>query len=87
MIGLVGRKELAPDEGLLLKPGNAIHTFLMRFPIDVVFLDGDQRVLKIVPALPPHRVAGAARARAVLELPAGRAAAAGLQVGERLLVK
>lgn len=86
MVGLVGRKELAPDEGLLLKPANSIHTFLMRFPIDAVFLDRDQRVLKVVPTIPPGRVAGAARARAVLELPAGRAAVAGVQVGERLVI-
>jgi uncharacterized protein len=86
MVGLMGRKELAADEGLLLKPANSIHTFLMRFPIDAVFLDHDQRVVKIVPAIPPGRVAGAARARAVLELPAGRAAAAGVQIGERLTI-
>jgi uncharacterized protein len=86
MLGLLGHKELAPDEGLLLKPGNSIHTFFMRFPIDAVFLDRDARVLKVVPALRPGRIAGAARARAVLELPAGRAAAAGVQVGERLVI-
>jgi hypothetical protein len=54
----------------------------MRFPIDVVFLDAELRVVKVVRDLPAWRVASARRARAVLELPAGGAAA--LEAGVRL---
>ena len=39
MKGLLGRSGLAPDEGLLIRPATSIHTWFMRFPIDVVFLD------------------------------------------------
>jgi uncharacterized membrane protein (UPF0127 family) len=53
MIGLLNRKALAQGEGLLLDRCYGIHTFGMRFPIDVVFLDKELRVMRAVPALPP----------------------------------
>jgi uncharacterized membrane protein (UPF0127 family) len=46
--GLLGRRELSRDEGLLIRPGSSIHTWFMRFPIDVVFLDRDLRVSPLV---------------------------------------
>ena len=82
--GLVGRKQLAESEGLLIRPAASVHTLFMRFPIDVVFLDRENRVLKVVPALRPRRLAAARRARRVLELSAGVCAHAGLAAGERL---
>jgi uncharacterized membrane protein (UPF0127 family) len=84
MRGLLGRSGLAPDEGLLLRPTGSVHTAFMRFPIDVVLLDRELRVLRVVPALPPWRAAAARRARAALELPAGAAARARIAPGERL---
>lgn len=71
MRGLLGRRALPSGEGLLLRPAASIHTAFMRFPIDVVFLDGDLRVLKLVPRLKPWRTAAALSAKAVLELAAG----------------
>ena len=56
----------------------------MRFPIDVVFLDGDDRVLEVVPHLAPWRAAGVKGARSVLELAAGEADARGISVGSTL---
>jgi uncharacterized membrane protein (UPF0127 family) len=82
--GLLGRRELAPEEGLLIRPASSIHTFFMRFSIDVVFLDGGGHVLKLVSDVRPWRIALARGARETLELPAGRATAAGLAIGERL---
>jgi uncharacterized membrane protein (UPF0127 family) len=82
--GLLGRKDLPSDQGLLLRPAPAIHTFFMRFPIDAVFLDRDLRVLRVAPDLRPWRAARQAGARAVLELRAGQAERRGLRVGERL---
>ena len=61
--------------------------FFMRFPIDVVFLDRDWRVVGIRHGLRPWRVAGARRAAAALELPAGAAAAAGLEEGDLLALE
>ena len=79
LLGLLGRSP-SPTP-LLIVPARSVHTFGMRRPIDVVFLDADLCVLKVVPALRPNRVAGARRAVAVLELVAG---AATLRPGDRL---
>lgn len=82
--GLLGRSELPRGEGILLRPAGSIHTAFMRFPIDAVFLDRDLTVLRIVRELPAWRAAGARRAKAVLELPAGESERRGLRVGDRL---
>lgn len=70
--GLMGRASLASGEGLLLKPCNSIHTFFMRFAIDVVYLDSEGKVLKIRRNFKPWRadlpVFGA---KSVLEVSAG----------------
>ena len=71
--GLLGRDSLAPDEGLYLTPCEWIHTFGMRFPIDVAFLGRDGRVLGINHSLKPKRLSKLVfRAEGVLELAAGR---------------
>jgi hypothetical protein len=84
MRGLLGRRGLAPGEGMLITRSGSIHTAFMRFPIDAVFLDRDLRVRKIVAAMPPFRVAAARGARQVLELAAGEAGRAGIEPGRRL---
>jgi uncharacterized protein len=84
MRGLLGRRTLHGDEGILLQPAPSIHTAFMRFPIDVVFLDRDLHVVKLVETLGPWRMASARRARAALEIAAGEAAARGVEVGDRL---
>lgn len=71
MRGLLGRGSLPAGEGLLLKPAPSIHTAFMGFPIDVVFMDRDLRVLKLVEGMRPWRTASARRARLALELAAG----------------
>jgi uncharacterized protein len=85
MKGLLGRSELRPGEGLLLRPASAIHTFFMRFPIDAVFLDRDWRVVGISGDVAPWRTAGRKGAKAVLELPAGESARRGLRPGDLLV--
>jgi len=84
MRGLLGRRALPPGEGILLRPAASVHTFFMRFPIDVVFLDGDGVVLRIERELPAWRVAACRGAKAAVELAAGEAARRGLRSGERL---
>ena len=86
MRGLLGRDDLATGEGMLIKPAPSVHTFFMRFPIDVLFLDRDMRVLRIARELRPWRMAACRKARAVLELPAGEAERRGVRVGDRLRV-
>jgi uncharacterized protein len=82
--GLLGREELAPDEGLLLTPESSIHTLFMRFPIDVVFLEADMTVLSVRENVRPWRTAGHRGSRSVLELPAGTCEQRGLRPGDRL---
>jgi uncharacterized membrane protein (UPF0127 family) len=85
MKGLLGRASLPSGEGILLRPASSVHTAFMRFPIDVVFLDRDDRVVKVTPDVAPWKVANGRRAKAVLELPAGEAARRGIVVGKRLI--
>jgi uncharacterized protein len=84
MKGLLGRRALPPGEGLLLRPGGSIHTFFMRFPIDAVFLDREQRVVKVAADVAPWRMAAARGARSVLELGSGEAARLGIEPGALL---
>ena len=84
MRGLLGRSGLSSGEGLLLRPAGSVHTAFMRFTIDVVFLDRDLRVVKVVPELAPWRTAGCRGSRAVLELPAGESSLRGLREGVSL---
>ena len=85
--GLLGRDGLESGTGLVIAPSNAVHTFFMRFPIDIVFLHRSGRVLKIRREVGARRLAVSATAHAVLELPAGAADHAGLTVGQELALQ
>ena len=83
--GLMGRRSLPVSHGLLISPCSSVHTFFMRFQIDVIFVDRAGSVVKIVPAMKPWRTAlGGSGAHSVLELNAGEAAAGSLEVGDVL---
>jgi hypothetical protein len=69
--GLLGRDSLDLSAGMMLAPCAAVHTAFMRFPIDVMFVDRDGVVRKIVRDLKPWRMAASLRAYAVIELAAG----------------
>jgi uncharacterized protein len=84
MRGLLGRAALEPGEGIVLRPCGSVHTFFMRFPIDVVFCDRDLRVLAVRPEVPPWRMRGRRRARVCVELAAGEAARRGVEAGAQL---
>ena len=85
--GLLGRDGLEPSAGMLIDRAGSVHMFFMRFPIDVVFLDRDWRVVGVRHNLRPWRVAGARHAVAALELPAGAAAEAGIEEGDVLALE
>ena len=85
--GLLGRSGLDAGTGMLIDRAPSVHMFFMRFPIDVVFLDRDRKVVGIRHRLEPWRVAGARRAVAALELPAGSAAEVGLAEGDELVLE
>lgn len=85
-LGLLVRPMLQPGEVLWLDPCGSIHTFGVLQAIDAVFLDGDDRVLRIAAGVPPWRVVSAPwGTRSVLELPAG--GADGLRPGARVSLR
>jgi uncharacterized protein len=83
--GLMLRKSLPPDEGMLFRGTGSIHMFFMRFAIDAVFCDTELRVLRVARGLRPWRLGGARGAKLVIELASG--AAAGLEAGDRLVLR
>jgi uncharacterized protein len=84
MRGLLGRRSMDRDEGLLITRTSSIHTFFMAFPIDAVFLDRDLRVHSIVPDIKPSRMVWRRGSRHVIELAAGEAGRVGLEQGRQL---
>jgi uncharacterized protein len=82
--GLLGRDHLPAGDGLVLAPCFSIHTAFMRFPIDVIFVTRDGRVVKTCPAVPAWRMKVGWGAYAVVELPAGSMEQARLKVGDML---
>ena len=82
--GLLGVSGLPPGEGIVLRPGWSIHTAFMRFPIDVVYVDANQVVMKVVPNLKPWRASTCRGARDVVELAAGECERTGLAPGDRV---
>ena len=82
--GLLGRTDLESAEALWISPCPGVHTLGMRYPIDVIFCDGDGRIVRIVESLGPGRVASARDARNTCEMLAGTARSLGLTPGDRL---
>lgn len=85
--GLLKQDSMAEGSALIIAPSNAIHTFFMRFAIDVAFVAKDGRVLKTRAAMPAWRIAGALRAFAVVELPAGSLARSHVQPGDQFVIR
>lgn len=81
--GLLGRGRLADDEGLFLA-ASSLHTHFMRFPIDVVFVDRELRVIEVIHSMKPWRLAHKHGAHAVIELAAGVCERGGLEIEECL---
>lgn len=83
--GLQFRKELPPGHGMLITPCNSIHMFFMRFPIDALFIDPENRIVHICEGIKPWRVSGNVKgACCVLELPSGTVSSTGTAAGDIL---
>ena len=82
--GLLKHTGLKPGEGLWIAPCEGVHTFGMKFPIDVLFLNKKKQVLKARPDMVKGRIAFSLRAYSVLELPAGTLAQTGTVAGDQL---
>jgi uncharacterized protein len=85
--GLLGVRYLDENSGLWIVPCEAVHTFGMSIPIDVLFVDRKNQVKKIRPNLKPGRISFSLTARSVLELAVGSIEKSGTQVGDRLLIE
>ena len=87
LIGLMFKPKLVGAEGLLIQPCNSIHTFFMRYSLDIVFLSRDNRIVKILRDVRPWRMTWIYfRASQTLELPAGKLPS-DLKEGDKLEVK
>lgn len=83
--GLIGTKDLNDGEGLVIMPCNGIHTMFMSFPIDVLYVDAEHRIVDIDIGIPPWKLSLPRRySRYVIELPAGTVIQTGTAVGDRL---
>lgn len=80
--GLLGRDGLSAGEGLWIVPCESVHTFFMKFPIDLVYLDRNNRVRKVRHAVGAWRISACFTAHSVIELPAGTVRESGTVKGD-----
>jgi uncharacterized membrane protein (UPF0127 family) len=84
--GLLRHDSFPEGSAMLIAPSNAVHTFFMRFSIDIAFVTREGHVVKTYTALPPWRIAAAFRAYAVVELPAGTLSRSDTNAGDTLAI-
>lgn len=83
--GLLKHARLEPGQGLWIVPCESVHTFFMKFPIDLVYVDKRRKVRKVRNRVPAWRLSACLSAHSVVELPAGTAERSGTQVGDELV--
>ena len=86
-VGLLRHERLESGTGLWIVPCESVHTFFMKFPIDLVYVDKKRKVRKVRHAVPPWRLSACLSAHSILELPAGTAKSTGTQPGDELLIE
>lgn len=82
--GLLKHTELLPGHGLWIVPCESVHTFFMKFAIDLVYVDKKHIVRKVRNAVAPWRLSACLTAHSILELPAGTAEQSGTRAGDQL---
>ena len=85
--GLLKHTGLVPGDGLWIVPCESVHSFFMKFTIDVLYLDRQHKVKKVRPEMVPWRASACLAAHSVLELPAGTIARTGTEAGDQLEIK
>jgi len=86
-VGLLKHERLDPGTGLWIIPCESVHTFFMKFPIDLVYLDKKRKVRKVRHAVPAWRLSACFTAHSILELPAGTVAKTGTRAGDELVIE
>ncbi|SJZ44444.1 DUF192 domain-containing protein [Selenihalanaerobacter shriftii] len=87
LIGLLGKDNLEADEGLLITPCQIIHTFFMKFAIDVIFLNEDNIVVKVISSLPPNRISSfVSSANKVIEFKFTKNLDERVEVGDKIII-
>ena len=82
--GLLKHDRLEPGHGLWIVPCESVHSFFMKFAIDLVYLDRNKKVRKVRHRMVPWRLSACLSAHSILELPAGAVAGSGTQAGDQL---
>ena len=85
--GLLKHERLEPGEGLWISPCESIHTFFMKFPIDLVYLDKKRKVRKVRHAVKPWRLSMCLTAHSIMEFPAGTVQNTGTRPGDEILIE
>ncbi len=83
-VGLLKHTSLKPGQGLWIVPCESVHSFFMKFAIDLVYLDRKKKVRKVRHRMVPWRMSACLTAHSILELPAGVVAESGTQKGDQL---
>ena len=87
MKGLLGRQNFIMGEALVIKPCNCVHSFFMHFPIDVLFIDSNNRIIGIKRYFNPWRVSPIyLNGKSVVELPCGVVAKSGTATGDEIML-
>lgn len=85
LTGLIPRKGLQPDEGLLIRPCRQVHTWFMSFALDIIFLDKEGQIVYLLPEMKPGKISPFIKEGfQVLELAPGAISVHQLKIGERL---
>ena len=85
--GLLKHERLERGQGLWIVPCESVHTFFMKFPIDLVYVDKRHKVRKVRHSVAPWRMSACLSAHSVIELPAGAAEQSGTQAGDELAIE
>lgn len=86
--GLLGYKLLGPKQGMILLPSNSVHTFFMHFPIDILFVDKNNKVIMAISSLKPFSLTPICwRSKYIIELPAGVIQSTSTEKGDALALE
>lgn len=86
--GLLGRRQFHPGEALIIKPCSSVHMIGMKFPISVLFVSPQNKILHIIEVLRPYQLSPLIKGSAyVVELPVGQVEASGTKVGDGISIQ